>query len=701
MINVNQIITENSRRKKEINKPYEPVTGEGCQGERVCLKIKDAPCFVLYLPLLMMKEKICRQLKKYKSVERLFEVNKMEYTKDSVELFWITFSEIRIKYDFEYFAYCYQTILDGESAEEIPFKLKRPQRNFTDTLEKMRVDNVPIRAIILKARQMGLSTLTQLYMYWIQNVHKRNWDSVICAHVQDAAKKIRSMYKKAIDKMPPIEGEKRTMIPFEGTQNIKLIPQRGCTITIGSAETPDSVRSQNPKLAHFSEVAMYPNTTKKGTGDLIGSIVGAIKRIPYTMIVYESTAKGVGDYFHGEWIKAKEGKTSFAPVFLPWYYDDTYYEDITSNFYNHSGQKITGTVEDFVLSLNEYELNLFQNHHECTLENINWYRGKNSEMTSDELMKQEYPSDDIEAFQDSGLPAFRSYHIESLRKDCKHPVSVGELNGDASPTVAKMESGRRKDILSNIRFVEDIEAVVALKNTDPVRRDKKIRNKLKVWEFPEKEIKVSDRYVVVFDPQRGLSEKADYGVIAVFDRFPMIYGGVPEIVAEWRGRIDKDFTIWIAAQIAKYYCDALLVVESNTYDTDKKKDDYSEFIFDTIANYYNNLYAQESSPDEIKKGIPKRYGFFMSRPAKLMIISNYAIMLREKAYKERSEEALNEARVYEQKEDGTYGAKDGHHDDILITRMIGCDICYKLPIPVIVDDTRKRERELPIGESSL
>jgi hypothetical protein len=36
-------------------------------------------------------------------------------------------------------------------------------------------------------------------------------------------------------------------------------------------------------------------------------------------------------------------------------------------------------------------------------------------------MKQEYPSDDIEAFQDSGLPAFRSEDVEKLRKDCRKP----------------------------------------------------------------------------------------------------------------------------------------------------------------------------------------------------------------------------------------------------------------------------------------
>ncbi len=66
--------------------------------------------------------------------------------------------------------------------------------------------------------------------------------------------------------------------------------------------------------------------------------------------------------------------------------------------------------------MSEYETNLFTNHPNCTLENIHWYRQKKSEMSSDELMMQEYPSDDIEAFQDSGLPAFRSSRKRASRK---------------------------------------------------------------------------------------------------------------------------------------------------------------------------------------------------------------------------------------------------------------------------------------------
>ena len=188
-------------------------------------------------------------------------------------------------------------------------------------------------------------------------------------------------------------------------------------------------------------------------------------------------------------------------------------------------------------------------------------------------------------------------------------------------------------------------------------------------------------------------------MIAVFDRYWMMYGGKPEIVAEWRGRVDKDIAIWIAAQIAKYYNNALLVVESNTYDSDSKEDD-AEFIFDTIADYYTNLYSRTPA-DKIKEGVPLEYGFNTNKSTKPMIKDNYVTMLREKGYVERNGMALDEARIYEQKKNGRFGAKEGGHDDILMTRMIGCHICYELQTPAVIENRPMSVSRRMVGESSF
>jgi len=697
---IDAVIKENSRRKEVINKPYDPKTGEGCYGERTCLKINDAPFPVLYLPKAMMNEKICKSLKKYGSIKKLFEINKEECTYENSFMFWVSFCELRAKYDFEFYCITYVIIRDKISASDIPFKLNRPQREkLLPVLEGMRMNGLPMRFNYLKSRQVGGSTLIQIYMNWIQICHRKNWNSVVCAHIKDAAIRIRAMYERAIENMLPIDGVKYTIRNYKNTQNIKYVPERGCLITVGTAVEPDSVRSDDVKMAHLSEMAYYPNTENNNPELTEATITSSIPEEPDTLIGRETTANGIGDYFYEQWEKAKRGETVFENIFVSWYFLEMYSKEFNGYYYLHNGKRKKGSVEDFVKSMNDYEVNTFTNHPDCTLENLNWRRLKAGTMPNERIMKQEFPLDDIEAFQDSGMPAFRSEDVEALRKDCKPPVSVGILASDCSPALAKTDPMRRKEILSNIRFVEDKEALEDILSGDARLIELKERDKLKIWEFPDNEMRVSDRYAVVFDPQKGISESADWGVMAVFDRFPMLYGGIPEIVAEWRGRIDKDIAIWIAVQIAKYYNNALLVVESNTYDSDIKEDD-SEFIFDTIAEYYDYLYSRTPA-DKIKEGIPVKYGFNTNRSTKPMIIGNYVAILRERGYRERSGEALNEARVYEQKKNGSFGAKQGKHDDILMTRMIGCYICYDLPTPVILDDVQKYKSERLVGESSI
>ena len=690
---VDNILTINAKRTKKINQKYDPITGEGCYGDRVPLKIKDAPYPLIYVPKSMLENTFIKQLIKHQSIKELYEANKLEFNQDELEKCWIDICEIRIEYDPEYYFRMYETIEDGLSGELIPFIMNRAQRRFHYMVMQDIEANRPVRIITLKARQHGISTYIQMLFSWIQKIKKKRWNSVVCAHINDAAKNIRSMYTRSMETMMPIGGVRYTIRNFDNTQNIKEVKQRGCRITVGTAEKPDSVRSQNPKLAHFSEVAFYPDTDKKKTSALLSSILGTMKLIPWTVVVYESTANGLGDYFETEYSRAKRGESAYTPIFLPWFYNPSYSEPIKHDYFGFNGKKIKGTIEKFIGTLNDYEWALFNNNDEVTLEKINWYRAKSGEMSSVSEMKQEFPSDDIEAFQDSGKPVFRSEDIEALRSECKAPSAIGTLASEEVPQIANIEPNKRKGILKDIRFVEDPEAMQAYKGSDVKLRLRKTQNKLMIWRHPST-LNVRNRYVVVFDPQKGITDNADWGVIVVFDRMPLIDGEKPEVVAQFRGHIDKDISIWIAVQIAKYYNDALLVVESNTYDSDVKDDD-AELIFETIKSNYANLYTRTPA-DKVREGYPVKWGFNTNRSTKPMIISNFISIIREGGYVERDEEALNEARTYEQKENGSYGAKEGKHDDIIMTRMIGLYVVYTMPLPVLIeenDQPKIRSRE--------
>lgn len=176
-------------------------------------------------------------------------------------------------------------------------------------------------------------------------------------------------------------------------------------------------------------------------------------------------------------------------------------------------------------------------------------------------------------------------------------------------------------------------------------------------------------------------------MITVFDRFDMMYGGNPSVVAQWRGHIDHDLLAWKSAQIAKWYDNALLVIESNTLET-KDKDrqvdgDQSGFILNKIKNIYDNLYSRQSTnEDAVVEGAENKYGFHTNINTKPKIISLLIEIIRDHLYIERDSRCLDEYLTYELKE-GVYAAISGCHDDMLMTRAIGLWICYReMPLPV-------------------
>ena len=56
---------------------------------------------------------------------------------------------------------------------------------------------------------------------------------------------------------------------------------------------------------------------------------------------------------------------------------------------------------------------------------------------------------------------------------------------------------------------------------------------------------------------------------------------------------------------------------------------------------------------------------------------------------------------YEKKENGSFGAIAGKHDDVLITRMAGLHICYELPLPVLQDKLARSKKKIVVGESTF
>lgn len=645
------LLEENKRRNLLLDSYYNPITGEGSTLERQLVEIAEFED-KLYLPASMLNVEWINLLASRGNIKDFVRKDASNY-----EMFWLEtdpkesiiehFISERINHDFEYWAAIGVKILHKDTFSEVPFILRGAQRKLLFALEAMRLANVPIRIVLLKARQWGGSTLVQFYMMWIQQRHRRNWHMAVCAQDDNAAKNIRGMYTRAAKSYPEELGT-ITLKRYENSTKNQICIETGGVIGVGSVNNPDQFRSYNFAMSHLSEVGVWRDTPQRSSFNLITSLKETVPDQPYTIVVEESTAKGL-NYFYDSWLKAIKGETRYNGVFVAWWEIDRCRIEVKD-------------IEKFYQSMTSYEN--FQWQLGATIEGIAWYRAHKADKGySDWMMMQENPSTPEEAFQSTGQKVFAPSYIEALRQDNNPPVFQGEVFADAR---------LGKECLNNIRF-ENVQ-----------------NGFLKIWKMPEVNSSYSNRYVVSVDIG-GRTERADNSVIRVFDRAEMITIGSVESVLTWKGHTDQDLLAWKAVQIAHKYDNALLIVEGNSLE---KEEEGSHFqtVLDQIKDHYRNLYIR-NDPERVGSEFIPRYGWWTTAKNKTTAINALNAASRERMLVdsnadegyyliENDKEVCDEMSWFETKQDGKQGAVQGKHDDLVMTTAIGVHVAInEMPLP--------------------
>lgn len=699
-----EVLSENERRNERNNAPFNPVTGEGSimSSTRMIVEIPDFPIRVQWLPESMMRVPLIKKIIKAGSLETFYNtVLVPEYAKKGMSLKYCEeekckiieqFVRVRNRHDYAFWAATLVYIKSKGGGEDILFRLNRAQRILVERLEEMRLAQMPIRLVLLKARQWGGSTCIQLYMSWLQLCHEVGLNSLIVAHQGIASDEIEDMFKRMIAEYPveylhelgePYNEDEPKFVGVGKSGNIHRVPQRNCKIKLGTAERPDSARGGDYNLVHCSEVALWKKTEGKSPKQIVRAATSGIPLKPLTLIAYESTANGTGNFFTHEYDDAKNKRSQFEALFIAWYEIEMYSEPIEDResfarelIVNKENTNVNSTREE----PGRYLWWLWERG--VTLEAIHWYMLERRKYTDHADMASEYPSDDVEAFVHSGQMVFDKYQVEALKSSCRAPRYVGDVYG------------------------KDIEGVDALKE---LRFHEDHQGQLWIWDLPEidPQDKITDRYITVVDIG-GRSHKADWSVICVLDRLFQMEGGKPVVVAQWYGHIDMDLLAWKAAQVAAFYDESLLVIESNTletHDRDRSVDgDQSSYILNLVKAVYPNLYARKQSDEDIRNGVPTKYGFHTNVATKPKIVSNLVKTIREGLYVERDERCLDEYLTYERKPNGAYGAIDGMHDDLLMSRGIGLLLCFtELDLPEVVSRSRAShtDKKKAVSEAAI
>jgi hypothetical protein len=375
------------------------------------------------------------------------------------------------------------------------------QREFVKEVEAQHNQGKPIRIIVLKGRQVGISTITEgLLFTWCFMFPGSN--SLVISKDREQSESLFEMTKLMWDMCPwkclftTTRSSTRRLSWAETLSNFR----------VESAKSREVGRGSTTQAVHASEVAFWPDPE-----GLLAPLINGIPNRHGTIIVLESTANGVGGYFYDEWMKAVRGESEYTALFFPWFRHFEYTIRNTTLTQAQLSSKERDLQERFGLSLGQ----------------LAWRRRQIRLMNGDEdLFTQEYPCTWMEAFLSTGDNVFP---LEAL-SDCYLPPGTEH---------AGQKVGMTRGYLVN--------------NNGRLELQRDYTGNLKVFKMPDPQKRM--RYVVAADPSRTTT--GDPCCIQVLNRTTL------EQVAVWHGHLTTDDLAEQIANLGYWYNNATVNVEIN------------------------------------------------------------------------------------------------------------------------------------------
>lgn len=672
-LHIPEIVRQNVRRRALWDRAYEPRRGLGCWGEREEVQLSAEEETVFVPSRMLEQQRLVQSVAQAGGFEPYASRAGLTEEERGVQL--QTLLQMRCHYDPEFwFSTCVKIKTKRRGYQD--FVLLPAQRKFLATLCRQYWAGDEVRILLVKARQWGGSTLTQLFCAWVQIWQRIGWNLAIVADVQQQSSHIRGMFADMIARHPEWAGG-LTWSRYQSLNNVRLLNERDAIVGVASAKRPNNVRSFTYHMLHLSEVGLWKSTAEHNAEDLAQALAGGLVKGPRTICVKESTAKGTGNYFHREYLAAQRGDSAFEVVFVGWHEISEYTRAVPEK-----------ELGDFVRSWDDREWELWEEG--ATIEGIAWYRHEMRQMpplTREWRMKQEYPTTADEAFSTSGRRVFRPAYVKQARETVREPIKRGYTEGAALTG---------PEALERLSFVPN----------DAVDR-------VKVWSEPGDSLRgrINERHRVLnrycgFLDIGARWEGGDYWVLTILDRAPLLFDEPIEVVAQYRAHQDQDVGAWEAVQLCTLYDRAFLAVEKNSLrkrQTDASRQDMEHHltVLDEIADTYGDRLYFEEKHDDLRNEKYRSYGFHTNVQTKPMIINALNGALRDGTYVERDMRACSEMDSYEVKDSGAYGAADGEHDDIVVSRAGAIWLALQHMDPVRLIDTRKRRTKKPVTATTF
>lgn len=404
-------------------------------------------------------------------------------------------------------AWCEKTLkIKDKNGVVVPLRYNSVQKDLNRRFHDGMRAQIPVRLIILKARQIGCSTWTESVVYdWINHVD--NQDALILADSPKSSTRLYEMFTTFYDHHI---GHKPTR--HMHSKGLKFQMPSNSQVVVDTAKRKYAGTSLTVQCAHLSEVAKWddPATT-------FLSLAQALPGRKNTFGVMESTAAGAGDWFNEQWDAAERGESAWEPCFYSWFSMPEYSLD-------PKRISMEGFGKDSRYNMYEGEEQDLVEQFKCNMDQMAWRRWAIANNCGGDvlLFHQEYPSTPEEAFISAGTPRFNVQILSNWRQHTSDPMAVGMF-----PLA-----------------MSQVEVVTQMQPGDMVN----------LWEMPDP----THNYVIGADCA-GSSPDGDYSAAVVIDAsvYPV------RVVATIHGWMDADVYSSQLASVGRLYNNALLAIEVN------------------------------------------------------------------------------------------------------------------------------------------
>jgi hypothetical protein len=528
----------------------------------------------------------------------------------------------KAKRDYSIFADRYIKITD-KKGKQVPLSQNYVQRTIHNKIAELQAQGIPPRIVVLKSRQMGVSTDTQGRMIY-ETTTKENRNGFIVSHESASTsaifQKAKYMYDNLPDDIKPLQkASNATELIFDRPTHYSGA-EKGLhsKIEIKTAGKSGIGRSETRHYVHLSEFAFWEGKDEDSPSKQLSAILQAVPDEVDTWVIVESTANGFND-FKEMWDDAVKGENGFVPLFFPWYVHEEYVIPLED-----------GEEHSFIESMSEYERYLY-NDLKLPLERIKWWRETKKNKCNNDInqMKQENPTTPEEAFIFSGTPVFNidkiAHRIDVLRKRYEDkPPKIGyfyfEWHNPDIMDIPKPET---------IRWVGDKNGCI------------------KIYEEPKR----GYPYAIGGDTK---GEGSDFFAGTVKNNH------TGNRAATLHGQMQSKYYTGQMYCLGHYYNDALIGIETN----------FNTYPIELLTDWgYMRQYMRQRL-DTFTKEIHKQYGWKTDGNTRPLIIEREITLIEENIEQFNDIEFLEECLTFVKDKNGRPDAMTGKHDDILFSDMI-------------------------------